>query len=212
MRVLQGLLQGRVRQVLVVVYTKANRFAQQRTVAILHSAKLCRTAVEQKRAVASYATLGIRVCFFCRRMPLNQSKALSREELQKSWLLWVQRELSGSWRFNLIPPAESVLLQSKGLKGFSVMITFFPGQGLRKAFMSVWNRAMCSGTSDTVVTGASSLSSLQPSDHPGLPLRIPSDQPRVWHRVTRRCTIYFCLWHFLNTSSSRFIFHLGIPA
>lgn len=79
MRVLQGLLQGRVRQVLVVVYTKANRFAQQRTVAILHSAKLCRTAVEQKRAVASYATLGIRVCFFCRRMPLNQSKALSRE-------------------------------------------------------------------------------------------------------------------------------------
>lgn len=94
------------------------------------------------------------ICFSSKRMPLNQSKAFPGEEARKSWLLRAQQELWGSWRFSLIPPAKPVSLQSKWLEGFSVIITFFPGQVLRKAFMSVCSGVMCTGTSDTPATGA----------------------------------------------------------
>lgn len=47
-----------------------------------------------------------------------------------------------------------VSLQRDRLKGFSVIKTFFPGQGLRRALPSVCSGVMCAGTSNTRTTGA----------------------------------------------------------
>lgn len=52
-------------------------------------------------------------------------------------MLQAQRELSGSGGFNLISSAKPESLQGEWLEGFSLVITFFPGQGQDSVYFSL---------------------------------------------------------------------------
>lgn len=52
-------------------------------------------------------------------------------------MLQVQCELSGSGEFNLISSAKPESLQGEWLEGFSLIITFFPGQWQDSVYFSL---------------------------------------------------------------------------